>query len=261
MGKKNKVQYISLILIVVLNIITLCNLCFLTKRNETDLSSSDSNIASSVEEPIVDCEVDWSNVIISCFGDSITVGGYPTLLQKQLNNAVCLNYGIGGSACAARSSSATSSTDTGMVLRYNKISQESDIIVVMCGINDAHSSLPLGTIESNDITSYYGALNIICGGLKENYPNAWVFFMTNFNYADSETLTDAGVAYKDYYSTAVKDVCEKHDIDVFDTFSLLEFNTSSNTRDNVHLTNEYQSNVFVPAIAEYIKTNYKPQNN
>lgn len=250
-----KIRDLLLIIAIILSVISCSSLIFVLGRNGKNNTNS-NNQSNQIEK-----QIDLSNVVISCLGDSITNGGYlgtantyPKLLKEQLNNLVCLNYGIGGSSCASRPSL---SNDTGMVLRYNKINKISDIIIVMCGVNDGMSNVPLGNIDDTDITTYYGALNTLCSGLKENYPNAWVFFMTNFAYSNSESTNSIGVSYKEYYCNAVKAVCEKHNVDVFDTFNLLEFDTSTNTSDTVHPKGEYLSNVFVPAIAQYIKTNYK----
>ncbi len=129
----------------------------------------------------------------------------------------------------------------------------------MCGFNDAGLA-PLGKIDSTDTTTFYGAMNTMCQGLKEKYSNSWIFFMTSFkydHYGVENPTNDFGDHREDYYNTAVKEICNKYNIDVFDTFSELSWHSATNAVDNVHPNQEFVSNVWVPAIAQYIKANYK----
>lgn len=221
-------------------------------NNESDNSSSTNS-------------ADWSNVTISCLGDSITYGqtiskSYPSVLQEILGAKACINYGIGWSTCAVVNNCSCHSGQTNahnaMCARYSQIANSSDVIAVMCGVNDAGLA-PLGDINDTGSTTFYGSLNILCSGLKSKYSNSYIFFMTSFAYDNCNDLAEMGVARKEYYYTAVKQVCAKYDIDVFDTFNEIDFSTTRDTTDNVHPNQNFVTNVWTPQIAQFIKDNYK----
>lgn len=213
-------------------------------------------------------QIDWSNIEISCLGDSLTFGSeintsYPKLLKKKLGAKMVYNYGIGYSTCSVITECECHPTRPKahypMCERYTQIKESSDIIIVMCGFNDAGLA-PLGTIDDTENTTFYGAMNTMCKGLKEKYSNSWIFFMTSFkydHYGVENPTNDFGYHREDYYNTAVKKICNKYDFDVFDTFSELSWHSVTNAVDNVHPNQEFVTNTWVPAIANYIKENYK----
>ncbi len=251
---KSKICVCCLLIFALLCGIAVGGLFINTEHNKSE--NEDSFNEQSTLNDVIPKNIDWSDVVISCLGDSITRGAYisyayPYCLQNELGATTVNNYGISGNTLARNHSNYS----TAMCVRYTEIAQDSDIIIVMGGVND-RGSIPLGSIDDTDITTYYGALNTLCSGLKENYPNAWIFFMTNFNYADSETTNSFDVEYRDYYCTAVKEVCAKHSVAVFDTYNMLEFDTSKNTTDTVHPNQAFVGNKWAPAIARYIKANY-----
>lgn len=247
----------SIVLVSVLCIVLSCSffLLFFKKNNN---ASNEDNLTG----------VNWSNITISCLGDSVTEGlqlnnPYPKVLQKQLGTKFCYNYGIGGSTCAVVEECSCHPTRPEahypMCERYKLIKQSSDIIIVMCGINDS-AYVSLGTIDSTDTTTFYGAMNTMCQGLKEKYKDSWIFFMTSFKYDNYDIMSYVntfGDKRVDYYVAAVKAVCEKYDIDVFDTFNEIPIHSASDTLDNVHPNQNFVTNVWTPAIAQYIKANYK----
>ena len=240
MKKKN-----NLIKKIIIFFFVICSLGLfgsLYSKNNTNNSSVSNN------------DIDWSNVTISCLGDSLTAGfkidkGYPIVLKEQLGVKNCINYGISGSTIGYYYEP--------MCSRFNKISNTSDIIIVMGGYNDFKYVPELGTIDDYGSTTLYGALNMICKGLKEQHPNSYIFFMNNFKYDYIENTNVNGYSYKDYLYTATNEVCKKYDIDVFDTYNELDFETSRDTFDNCHVTQDYVNNVWVPSIIDFIKENYK----
>lgn len=252
---KTKICVACLLIFVVLCLVAVGGLFLNTEHNkQPDVSENPSDTSAEVPAAVVD----WSDVAISCLGDSITNGGYlgtsgityPVLLQEQLGTLCCGNYGIGASTC-----SNVRENSNAMCYRYTDMPKSSDIIIVMCGYNDSNSAT-LGTIDDYRSDTYYGALNILCSGLKENYPNAWVFFMTSFHYAKADDINSFGYVYKDYWQTAVKEVCEIYGFDVFDTYAYFDFDQTTDTVDTVHPAQNFITNRWVPAIAQYIKANY-----
>ncbi|MBQ8908994.1 MAG: SGNH/GDSL hydrolase family protein [Clostridia bacterium] len=217
------------------------------------LSAVFGNINNSNDN--TDNGVDWSNITISCLGDSITESpyidkAYPVVLQEILGAKKCYNFGISGSTCALVQDENGNDLQNSMCLRYADMPKSSDIIIVMCGVNDT-TNVPLGTINDVDISTYYGALNTLCNNLKKNYKDSYVFFMTNFAYSSTENI---------FQSVAIKQVCEKQGIDVFDVFSKVPFDVNVDTYDGCHPTQNFVSNVWTPKIAQFIKDNYKKIN-
>lgn len=242
------------IILVVLFCVLGCSSLFILSRNNDDISTplTPSTPTTNTQN------IDWSNITISCFGDSLTAGfkidrAYPSVLKEQLGVKNSINYGISGSTVGYFANY----TYEPFYTRYNKISSTSDIIIVMGGYNDFKYVPELGTIDDYGSTTLYGAWNIICKGLKEKYPNSFIFFMNNFKYDYIEDTNVNGYSYKDYLYTATNEVCKKYDIPVFDTYNELDFVTSRDTFDGCHPTQDYVDNVFTPALAQFIKNNYK----
>lgn len=152
-------------------------------------------ICSSLEETLLvnqedqvcleECRLDFSDKKIACLGDSITAAAnlegqenypacsYPAVLQELLGAKEVVNLGIGGSTIGRYWSSP-------FVERYREIPQDTDIIIVMGGTNDGFclSQKEFGTLTERKPWTFCGDLDELMRGLKENYPNADIFFVT-----------------------------------------------------------------------------------
>lgn len=85
--------------------------------------------------------------------------------------------GIGGSRIA--NENGANNLDQSIVLRYQNLPDDADLVMIAGGSNDwGHSGVELGDFDSTDDTTFYGALNILCAGLKEKYPDTPVVLMT-----------------------------------------------------------------------------------
>lgn len=235
-------------------IVILCILCFsailgvvVPLRNVNDKNANNES-------------VDFSTLTYTAIGDSITYG-YEPILKEQMENPYCdvvgeilglkdvYNLGISGSTIAV----SEQYNSQPMVNRYNKASKESNIISVMGGINDFGKNIPVGTINDNLTTTFYGALKRLAFGLKNNYSNAYIFFITpliNVGTANGELLP---------YVQAVKDVCEMYELDCLDAYSLSGFENFMYDieKDGTHPTQEFHKEHLAPLIAQFIKDNYK----
>lgn len=215
--------------------------------------------------------VSFDNVVINCLGDSLTQGclpdgsimenPYPSLLQKELNCRKVNNYGIGGTPLSTYNENA-------MCVRYKNMDANADIISVMGGTNDALSlgtlDCKLGTPTDTDCSTYYGALDVLCRGLKEKCPNAFIFFMTPFALADNHDnycMSNSGFTILDVRQ-AIYVVCTRYDIPVFDVYNQVNYKFIANqsvangTGDGVH-PNQSFINSFSLKLAQFIKDNYK----
>ena len=145
------------------------------------------------------------------YGDSLTEAnhhytkGYHSWVKDLLGLASYNNYGVSGYKVSDVYNKVKSVTGT------------ADIVFVMCGVNDQTFSVPLGTMGDNTTGTTYGALDLLCALLKQKYPTSIVVFITphyQTNYRHSDGITSYEV------SKAVKEVCEKYAIPVYDNFVL-----------------------------------------
>lgn len=230
-------------------------------------STTNTNSSSNVES------VDFSNMVVNCLGDSLTEGliangsqmenPYPSQLKNLLGVKKVNNYGMGGSMLSLTGGYS-------MCERFDDM-EEADIIMVMGGTNDALSlgwnlgwKATLGTIDDIDESTVYGSLDVICKGLKEKYSNSFIFFMTPFELADSfqqTCLQNSGFTLDDV-CIAIKIVCSRYDIPVFDVYNECSFKEQANydqvmgLGDGIHPRQSFIDN-FTPKLVQYIKENYK----
>lgn len=242
-----KIDFINIFALFSIIILSCTFVCWLAFMNKND-----NNI-----------EVDFSTLTYSALGDSITLGRrvdhpYVDLVANILGLNQALNYGIGSSTIATTNNL----NGNPMCLRYNKISQNSNIISVFGGINDyagGHTSIPLGTIANTSNDTFYGALKTLCSGLRTQFPNAYIFIMTPMQISDSlgDSTNSFGYRLIDYVD-AIKQVAEIYDIDVLDTYTLngIENDINANTFDDVHPTQQFTTDTLAPLITNFIKSNY-----
>lgn len=158
-------------------------------------------------------------------GDSITAGDgltsniltrYSTLIEKQCG-IIAYNYGYSGSRIAVQGSAGDSTYDNAMVIRYANMIDDADYITVLGGINDANNQLPLGTLGDTDISTFYGALEVLITGLLTKYPGKAIGFITYPHYQSSERHQT--------YANAIKEACARYAIPVLDLHSVGGMNT------------------------------------
>lgn len=128
---------------------------------------------------------DFSDKKIVCLGDSITAASnlideegyeqytYPSRLKEILGAESVINLGIGGSSLGRY-------WDQAFCERYQEIPEDTDIIIIMGGDNDGyclHEDM-VGNLENREYRTLYGDTDELMRGLKENYPEADVFIMT-----------------------------------------------------------------------------------
>lgn len=121
---------------------------------------------------------------IACLGDSITEActrtepdkipiAYPTRLREVLQASEVTNLGIGGASLGRY-------WYMPFCDRYQEIPEDTDIIFVMGGTNDGFCLTEdlIGNIEDREPNTLYGDVNDLMSGLKNDYPNAEIVFMT-----------------------------------------------------------------------------------
>lgn len=143
----------------------------------------------------------------NAMGDSITKGGvvetncYPAVIASR-NDATVRNYGLPGSAIRYIGDGSS------IAERYEDMDDDADYITVFGGANDYIIQTAIGTINSSDNTTFYGALNEIALGLIEKYPGKKIALITPMQ---QETRVGNSITLADY-AAAVENISLKYGI-------------------------------------------------
>lgn len=158
---------------------------------------------------------------IGVIGDSYVYGhtlgvdkSWVTQLGKR-NEMIYFNYGVNGGMISGVNGAAE---------RYVNMEVDLDYVVVFGGHNDATNSVPIGNDTDTTITTFKGALNVLCKGLQSKYPKARILFMTPSHRKGNEVP----------YGQAIKDICYKYGIQVYDTYAKLGINVGEGNEGNVN---------------------------
>lgn len=132
--------------------------------------------------PITDKKQDnylFNKKYVAC-GDSFTKGDvissnkvYPYLIAQR-NNMRFVNMAHNGSYCHYGENGFTNPNNS---YYYKNIPLDADIITIAYGLNEI--STPIGTKDSNDNTTIWGAYNEVLGWITTNIPNAKVGIISN----------------------------------------------------------------------------------
>ena len=126
------------------------------------------------------------------FADGVFAGKnkvYPFFIGER-NNMIIVNEAVSGSNMTYISER-HNSWENGCFSanRYKNIPSDADYITLYFGINDDNYSAPIGTIDDEVNTTFYGAWNIVLEYLIENHPFAKIgIIITN---GSSKKYTDA----------------------------------------------------------------------
>ena len=169
----------------------------------------------------------FSDIKMNAVGDSITVGTYMaktdtlpvsvakkpwcTIVGEKLGFECVTNYGINGTAISATSPVCS---DKAFSLRFDKMCDGADVVMVAGGTNDFGTDVPLGTPDDKTDISFYGGLYVLCRGLKEKYPSSTVVFVTPITRTDfSENKNGSSLSH---YRKVIKDVALTFGFSVID---------------------------------------------
>lgn len=201
-----------------------------------------------------------------CFGDSITYGsGYYNLLGGIFNTAgsqgICYNgWRVagdtidGGAIC-------NKLTELSDIEANDKNGNKIGLITMLMGVNDFNTSRELGTIESTEQTTFYGALHKVCSYVVTNFPDATFVMATPLHcnlspFVDPNSKNDLDLKLIDYCN-AIKDVCIYYDIPCLDAHYTsgyiphIEWNKTKYTSDGLH-PNENGKHLITKLWADFI---------
>lgn len=123
------------------------------------------------------------------------------------------NYGMNGTALSYNDVfDGQCRKEDSTIARYAALDEDADYILVYAGTNDIHNAIPLGEKDSRDITTFYGALHVLCHGLLAKYPDRKIGFITPYSPGyDNQPSRIAPL-----YIHAMTEICGLYGIPVFD---------------------------------------------
>lgn len=115
---------------------------------------------------------------------------YPWIIGLR-NNMDIVNMAVSGMSMALYAENANS-----FVLDdyYQSIPSDADYITLKFGINDLNHNSVLGTIDSTDVTTFYGAFNTVMDYLITNFPTAKIGIIISNGLGNNRDYTDATIA-------------------------------------------------------------------
>jgi lysophospholipase L1-like esterase len=113
------------------------------------------------------------------------------------------NYGKNGNCIALD----LKQWGTGMYKRYQDMNDSLDYVVIIAGHNDASGN----RIDSIGMPLFKERLGILLSGLRTKYPNGQIFFITPWRCENFQG------SMRQQVIEAIKEVCAKYDVPVFDT--------------------------------------------
>lgn len=138
---------------------------------------------------------------------------------NSLNDYASGWKGVGGSRIANDPVESTNDPTYSIVLRYQNLPDEADIVVINGGTNDwAHGNVDLGDFDSTDNTTFNGALNILLPGLKEKYPNIPVVMMTPIKRGVYGQLNKKGLTQEQFVNAMIEK-CKQYNVYCLDMWS------------------------------------------
>lgn len=171
--------------------------------------------------PSLDYMVNYINgKKIVAIGDSMVKGHSLSDSQTWLykianrNNMEYVNYGYNGCTLAyVDTLNGYYPKEVSVYARYQSMVNDADYVLVFAGTNDCAREVTLGEENSDDPTTFYGALNLICQGLLDKYPNKKIAFITPYARAGIKSRCET-------YVSAIKTACKNNGgIPVFDNIT------------------------------------------
>ncbi len=173
-------------------------------------------------------------IVVNFLGDSITEGVgtsdktriYHALLAKKYG-FTARNYGISGTRIADQYNETSPELDENeFSLRYIKMDDEADLVVVFGGTNDfGHGNALLGNFTDRTRETFYGAYHILLEGLINKYPTARIVVMTPLHRSDEDSTNGdgskkEGSAPLSVYVDVIKEIAAYYSIPVIDLWSI-----------------------------------------
>lgn len=202
--------------------------CMLSNFYGSDNTNTDTFITlyPAVEEETADSHL--TGVTVNVLGDSISSDDYVTPNYWQLiaekNGCMFNDYAVSGSRIAT----VEGDNKESFLTRAARMDTSADAVLVMGGTNDCNLHTLLGEWDSEDESTFYGALNALITLLRTNFPGKPIIFCTpikrkyDTDNGFPDTMADLKAASATEQITmqhcvlAIKAKCARHGIPVID---------------------------------------------
>lgn len=168
--------------------------------------------------------INWAGKKITILGDSISATGYPGILG-EMAGAKVQNLSISGLLLSG-----------GITSMVDRVAMDTDLVIVYGGTNDYwQKRTSIGTPDSLDPNTYYGALRYIFNYLREHNPDAQILFIfpPEQFYGGSTSDTDFGYGTLGDFRAAFLDFCNKNNINYMN-LSQTKFDSNIHSTDGLH---------------------------
>lgn len=182
----------------------------------------------------------WEGKKINYNGDSVTQGigtsriGYAKVVNQALKFGTVRNYAIGGTRLAH-----VEDVVNCLVDRIEDMSLDADIVFIMANTNDYASQVPIGATDSNDESTYNGALNSIFTWLKANYPTQPIIISTmltrKVNYNDQSQPLPITI---EQYANAVRAKVEEYKFILYDAYEWSGLDQKNTPKDGTGISDD-----------------------
>lgn len=175
--------------------------------------------------------MELKGLTINFLGDSITEGWGTTasqnvfhqLIKEKYDMEFAYNYGVGGTRIARQIVPTKDGTrfDLTFELRSEIMDRNADAVVVFGGTNDYGSGdAPFGTLDSEDIYTFCGAVNSLISKIERDFPNAKIIFMTPIHRLNETQPSEPDSKILEDYVNAILSICKKRGVAVIDLFNI-----------------------------------------
>lgn len=191
--------------------------------------------------------MELKGLTINFLGDSITEGYGTTDKDKVFHQIIkekyglkrAYNYGVSGTRIARQIVPTESKPkhDLTFELRSEIMDRNADAVVVFGGTNDfGHGDAPFGSIDSDDIYTFCGAVNSLIKRLVIDFPSKKIIFMTPLHRGNEMNPSEPDGKILEDYVEALRAICKKHYIPVIDLFEIhpLDPNDKTLVPDRLH---------------------------
>lgn len=186
----------------------------------------------------------------------ITVEGYVTAIERRYG-LVATNYGKGGHTLIADYA-------TLAALSYSDVA----LVTIAYGVNDARTGVPLGTVNSTDITTFAGCMNMLLRKIYMDNPECRVVVLTPIQRLYVSEFGIATPNTNGNYLVDFVDMCKKVAnkrstacIDMYRDCGINQTNLYYYTIEGVHPVNQgfaRMRNAVVPVLDDLFALEYKP---
>lgn len=175
--------------------------------------------------------MDLKGLTVNFLGDSITEGFgiadrekvYHQIIGKKYGLYRAHNYGMSFTRIARQFTPTPVNTkaDLTFELRAEVMDKSADAVVVFGGTNDhAHGDAPFGTLDSEDIYTFCGAVNSLITKLKQDFPDSKIIFMTPIHRLDGMQPSEKNSKTLADYAAAILEICNRRNIAVIDLYQI-----------------------------------------